>query len=78
MLWHLDTLLVDWKVNTLIWFRYMKKKSLLEDKRNNEAQRSHTPQNLKRHISLVSLLLWHKMVAVRCFIWDLGLQVVRE
>ena len=58
----------------------MKKKNLMEDKRNKEAQRPHTCQNPKRHISLVSLLLWHKMVAV-CFVWALGLdsgQVVIE
>jgi len=45
-----------------------------EDKRN-EVQRPHTHRNLKRHISLVSLLLWRKMVAIRCFVWALGLQL---
>ena len=67
MLWHLDTLLeksVDWKINTSIWFCCMKKKSLMEDERNNEEQ---------RHISLVSLLLWHKIAAAWCLIWHLGL-----
>jgi len=47
----------------------------MEDKRNNKAQRPHTHQNPKRHISLMSLLLCHKIVAVRCFIWHLGLQM---
>ena len=62
------------KINTLIC---MKKKSLMEDERNNKAQRPHidTRQNSKRHISLVSLLLWHKMVAVCCFVRALGLQL---
>jgi len=34
------------KINTLIWFRCMKKKkSLMEDRRNNKAQKPHTHQN---------------------------------
>ena len=78
MLWHLDEESVDWKINTSIWFHYMKKKkSLMEDKRNNEAQRPHTRRNPKRHISLVSLL-WHKIVAVRCFVWNKCGQAVRQ
>jgi len=71
-MWGLDTLLeesVDWKINTSILFHCMKKKkSLMEDKRNNEAQRPHTRRNPKRHISLVSLLLWRKIAAVRYFV----------
>jgi len=47
----------------------------MEDERNNEAQRPHAHQNPKRHISLVSLLLWCKTVAVRCFVWHLGLRM---
>jgi len=50
-----------------------KKKSLMEDKRNNKVQSLHTCWNPKRHISLVSLLLWCKMVAIRCFVLALGL-----
>ena len=46
-----------------------------ENKSNNKAQRTHTRQNLKRHIPLVSLLLWHKMVAIRYSVWALGLQL---
>ena len=46
----------------------MKKKSLMEDKRNNKVQRPHICRN-------PNLLLWHKMVAVRCFVWALGLQL---
>ena len=53
----------------------MKKKSLMKDKRNNEVQRPHTRRNHKRHISLVSLFLWRKMVAIHCFVWALGLQL---
>ena len=55
----------------------MKKKTstLIEDKRKDKAQRAHTRRNPKRHISLVSLLLWRKMVAVRCFVWALGLRL---
>ena len=52
-----------------IWFHSLKK-SLMEPKRSNEVQRPHTYWNPKRlHISQVSLLLWHKIVAIRCFIW---------
>ena len=48
---------------------------LMEDKRNNKAQMPHTPWNPKRHISLVNLLLCHKIVAVQWFIWCLGLRM---
>ena len=27
-----------------------------------------------RHIPLVSLLLWHEIVAIHCFVWPLALQ----
>jgi len=37
--------------------------------------RAYTYQNPKRHIPLVSLLLWHKLVAVHCFISALGLRL---
>jgi len=47
----------------------------MEDKRNNEVQSLHTRRNSKRHISLVNLLLWHKMVAIRYLIWALGLRL---
>jgi len=47
----------------------------MEDKRNNEAQRPHTRRNPKRYISLVSLLLWHKIAAVEYFVWHLGLRM---
>jgi len=46
----------------------------MENKRNSEAQRPHTRRNPKRHTSLVSLLL-HKIVAIHCFVWTLGLQL---
>ena len=49
--------------------------SLTEDKRKDEVQRAHTHRNPIRHIPLVSLLLWRKMVAVRCFIWPPALQL---
>ena len=77
MLWRLDTLLkesVDWKNSHIKWFPCMKK-SLIEDKRNNKAQRPHTCRNPKRHISLVSLLLCIKIVSIRCFLWALHLQM---
>ena len=45
--------------------------SLIIDKRKDKAQRVHTCWNSKRHIPLVSLLLWRKMGTVHCFI---GLQ----
>ena len=65
------------KINASIWFRWMKKKTsnLIEDKRKDKVQRAHTRRNPKRHIPLVSLLLWRKMVAVRCFVWALGLRL---
>ena len=55
----------------------MKKKtsSLIEDKRKDKAQRAHTRQDPKRHIPLVSLLLWRKMVGVHCFVWPLALRL---
>ena len=65
MLWCLDILLeesVDWKNH------YGFATSLMEDKRNNEAQGPHTCQNPKWYISLVSLLLWRKIAAVQCFV----------
>ena len=52
-----------------------KTSSLIEDKRKDKAQRTYTCQNPKRHIPLVSLLLWHKMVTVCCFIWPLTLRL---
>ena len=66
-----------WKINASVWFRWMKKKtsSLIEDKRKDEAHMAHTRRNPKRHIPLVSLLLWRKMVTVRCFAWALGLRL---
>jgi len=62
------------KINTSIWFHSMKKKkkSLMEDKRNNEAQRPLARWNPKRHIPLVSLSLWREMVAVHPFVWALA------
>ena len=59
------------KINVLIWFCFLKKKTtnLNEDKRK-EGTHSSEPQ--KAH--LVSLLLWHKIVVLRCFIWPLGLR----
>jgi len=79
MSWRLGTLLkisVDWKINMSIWFCCMKKKkSLMEDKSNNEAERPHTSRNPERHILLVSLLLCCKIKAVQCFVWALGLRM---
>ena len=78
-LWHLNVLLkerVIWKINALIWFCWMKKtSSLIEDKRKDKAQRAYMHRNPKRHIPLVSLLLWSKMVAVLSFTWPLALQL---
>jgi len=66
MLWHLDKMLeesIDWRHQ----YGFAEKE--------NGARRPHTCRNPKRHISLVSLLLWHKIVALRCFVWCLGLQM---
>jgi len=46
-----------------------------EIKGTNKAQRPLTRRNPKRHIPLVSLLLWHRMVAVHPFVWTLGLRL---
>ena len=45
----------------------------MKDKGTMGVQRPLTRRNPKRHIPLVSLLLWHKMVAIRYFFWALGL-----
>ena len=39
------------------------------------ADRAYTCRNPKRHIPPVSLLLWHKVVTMRCFVWALGLRL---
>ena len=44
-------------------------------KREGKAQKVGTCQNQKRQMAPVSLLLQHKIVAVRCFIWLLALQM---
>ena len=48
---------------------------LIEDKRKDKAQKAYTHWNTKRHIPLVSLLLWHKIVAVRYSTSPLALQL---
>ena len=47
----------------------------MSEKLGDEALRPLTCRNPKRHIPLVSFLLWHKMVAVHPFIWALGLRL---
>ena len=49
--------------------------SLHEEERRDKAQRTYTRRNPKRHIPLINLLLWRKMVAMRCFVWPLALQL---
>ena len=65
------------KINALVWFRCLKKKTtnLIEDKRKDEVHRAYTCRNPKRHIPLVSLLLWREMVTVCSFVWALGLRL---
>ena len=65
---------VDMEINALVWFRWMKKKtsSLIEDKRKDKVHKAYTCWNPKRHIPPVSLLLWSKMVTVRCFVQALA------
>ena len=46
----------------------------IEDKRKDKVHRVYT-WNSKRHIPLVSLLLWRKMVTVCCFVSALGLSM---
>jgi len=57
-------------VETIIWCSGAQWKI----KGTNKAQRPLTRRNPERHIPLVSLLLWHKMVAVHPFVWVLGLR----
>ena len=65
---------IDRKVNASIRFHCMEKEED-QDKMKDKAQRARTRRNPKRHIPLVSLLLWRKMVAVRCFVWPPALQL---
>ena len=44
-----------------------------EDKTKGKAQKANTSWNQKKHIPQVSLLLWHEMVTVCCFVWPLAL-----
>jgi len=63
-------------IETLVWICCMnKKKNLIEDERKDEVQKPHTYHNPKRHIPLVSLLLWHKFVAKQCFLLSLSLRL---
>ena len=62
-----------WKINPLI-FQHEEEQSN-EKWKEYKAQRDHTCQNLQRHIPPVSLLLWHKIVAIYCFVWSLDLRV---
>ena len=50
------------KIITWVWFHCMKKTKTrpTEGKRKDKVQRAHTCQYPKRHIPLVSLILWHK------------------
>ena len=52
-----------------------KTSSLIEDERRDKTQRTYTCRNPKRHIPLVSLLLWRNMVAMRYFVWPLALRL---
>ena len=64
------------KIPQYVFIAWRRKKiSLIEDKRKDETWRAHTRWNPKRHIPLVSLLLWLKMVAVHCFVWPLALRL---
>jgi len=68
MLWHLDTLLkesVDWKNIDMVLL--MKKKSLMEDKRNNEAQRPHTSEPHKAHLTGEFVLCQNCGCTIFCF-----------
>ena len=58
-----------------IQFPCMKKKVIMyviEDERKGKAQKADTYRNQKRHMPSVSLLLWHEMVAMCCFVWGGG------
>ena len=62
---------VDSEINISIWICCMKKKSLIEDERKDEAKRP--PRSLEPNSTaeLVVDLLWHKIVAVQCNVWSL-------
>jgi len=53
----------------------MKESIIMEDKRMYKAQREPTCGSPQKPIPLMSLLLWHKIVAICCFVWSLGLQL---
>ena len=53
---------------------FLDSRSLIEDERKDLVQRAHNRWNSKKHIPLVSLLFWCKMVAVHCFVWPLVLR----
>ena len=64
------------KINTLVVSWHEEEDNhLIEDKGNGKAQKADIRQNYKRHIPQTSLLLWHKMVAIRCFFLPLALQL---
>ena len=67
--------MINFAIPGLVCWMNKKTSSLIEDKRNDKAQRAYTHWNPKRHIPLVSLLLWCKMVAMRCLVWPLGLRL---
>ena len=65
---------VGTEINVSIWFHWIKNKtsSLIEVKRKG-AEGLYLLE--PRHVPLVSLLLWHKMVILCCFVWPLSLRL---
>ena len=59
-----------WKINALIWFHCMNKRtnSLIEERQSAEG--THL-----LHVPLVSLLVRRKMVAVHYFVWPPALRL---
>ena len=60
-------------INSLVCFSC--DKLVIENQRKGKVQEADTRWNQKRHIPPVSLLLWHEMAAVRCFVWPPALQL---
>ena len=63
--------IVDPKIYTLLWFCCIKKKMtiILKIKEGTfKVQRADKLQNLKRHIPLVSLQLWQRLMAMCCVV----------
>ena len=60
------------RISPLCFFAY---NHVIKNKRKGKVQKADTCQNQKMHMPPMSLLLWHEMVVMRCFIWPLALRL---